>query len=128
MKKLPVLVALAMLLVACQQGNPAEPPVPPGPSALTGRIVGGNSAQLSWTPCPDTDFLRYRLYRSNEAGVQQHSDEATILLSTENVNNRSFVDQELQAGHWYYAVQTEDNDHLTSWSNEVHLQVTARSK
>ncbi len=123
MRKLAAVTALVMLLVSCQQGNPTEPPVPPGPSALSGRITGGNTAELNWTQCPDTNFLRYRLYRSGSSGIQQNPDQATILLSTEDITKRSFSDPGLSAGHWYYAVQTENDDNLTSWSNEVHLQV-----
>jgi hypothetical protein len=128
MRRFFAAMALAILTVSCQQGNPTEPPSPPGPSALSGRIVGGNTAQLNWTQCPDANFLRYRLYRSGSSGIQQKPDQATILLSTEDITNRSFADAGLSAGHWYYAVQTENDDNLTSWSNEVHLQVQAGSK
>jgi hypothetical protein len=127
MRKLAAAIALALLIVSCQQGNPTEPPVPPGPSALSGRITGGNTAELNWTQCPDANFLRYRLYRSGTSGIQQNPDQATILLSTEDITNRSFSDAGRPAGHWYYAVQTENDDNLTSWSNEVHLQVQAAS-
>lgn len=129
MKRLLTLsVAALTLLAGCRQGNPTEPPVPPGPSALNGRIVNGVNAELNWTRCPDANFLRYRLYRSGSPGIQQKPDQATILLSTENVDNRSFLDQGLAPGHWYYAVQTENDDNLTSWSNEVHLQVVTGSE
>lgn len=127
MRRLAAALVLALLIVSCQQGNPTEPPVPPGPSALSGRITGGNTAELNWTQCPDTNFLRYRLYRSHSSGIQQNPDQATILLSTEDITKRSFSDAGLSAGDWYYAVQTENDDNLTSWSNEVHLQVKARS-
>ncbi|MFO7626445.1 MAG: hypothetical protein R6V62_04235 [Candidatus Fermentibacteraceae bacterium] len=125
---LVTVTALVMLLVSCQQGNPTEPPIPPGPSALSGRITGGNTAELNWTQCPDTNFLRYRLYRARSSGIQQNPDQATILLSTEDITQRSFSDTGLSAGHWYYAVQTENDDNLTSWSNEVHLQVQVQAK
>lgn len=123
MKKSILTALLVLALSACQQGNPTEPPVPPSPSALTGSLQG-STALLNWTQCPDTNFLRYRLYRSSRAGIQQRPDLATVLLVTENRSQTSFQDEQLPSGHWYYAVETENLINLTSWSNEVHLAVT----
>jgi hypothetical protein len=123
MRKILFLGALLGVAVSCQQGNPTEPPLPPGNSALTGRIEAENSAVLRWTQCPDGNFLRYRLYRSGTSGVQQNPDRATLILETGNRSLLEHTDPGLPAGHWYYALETENDYHLTSWSNEVHLEV-----
>jgi hypothetical protein len=123
MKRILFLAALMAAMVSCQQGNPTEPPLPPGNSALTGRIEDGNSAVLRWTQCPDDNFLRYRLYRSGASGVQQNPDRAVLVMETGDRSLLEHTDPGLPAGHWYYALETENDYHLTSWSNEVHLEV-----
>jgi len=121
-----LLGVLLAATVSCRQGNPTEPPLPPGNSALTGRIDGGNSAVLRWTQCPDDNFLRYRLYRADSPGVQRNPDRATLLMETGERNRLEHTDPGLPPGRWYYALETENDFHLTSWSNEVHLETGGR--
>jgi len=102
--------------------------VPPSATALTAALLNDDTARLSWTKSPDMDFLRYRLYRDSSPGVQQNPNQAVILFVSENRNQNVFMDEGLQEGYWYYAVQVENNAGLTTWSNEASVHVQNRSE
>lgn len=127
MKRQLILPLLLVLFSSCREGNPTLPPVPPSATTLSARLMG-NSVELKWNQSPDQNFLRYRLYRASTPYIYQSPDQATILFVTENRTERIFVDQGLQPGYWYYAVQVENTENLTTWSNEVGVRVTEGSK
>jgi hypothetical protein len=113
-------VLLMIIASACGPDNPFEPN-PPSPSALTGVLTGGNTAKLSWTMCPDTDFADYTLYRSSSSGIQGNPGSATVLAVMDKNTTTTWYDENI-SGKFYYALKTTNETGDSSWSNEVSVQ------
>jgi hypothetical protein len=113
-------VLLIFMVSACGPDNPFEPD-PPSPSALTGVLTGGNTAKLSWTMCPDTDFASYTLYRSGSPGIQGSPGSASVLAVIDKNTTTTYYDENI-TGKFYYALKTTNEAGDSSWSNEVSVQ------
>ena len=94
----------------------------PTPSVLTAALHE-NDAMLSWTECPDGDFLSYTLYRSSDPGIESDPSFATIIYSSEAAEDTLFTDAGLIAGDYYYALKTTNDADLFSWSNEEAVTI-----
>ena len=98
---------------------------PPSPSTLTGVYTGGGSfgqITLGWTECPDSDFYRYNLYRSNTPDIEGNPSSAEIVSTSEEIGNTDYEDNEVEGlTPYYYAVETLNESQLSSWSNEVSV-------
>lgn len=121
MKGLAAAAILFIVIVsACGPDNPFEPD-PPSPSALTGVLTGGNTAKLSWTMCPDSDFASYTLYRSGSPGIQASPGSASVLAVIDKNTTTTYYDENI-TGKFYYALKTTNEAGDSSWSNEVSVQ------
>lgn len=112
--------ALLILASACGPDNPVEPD-PPSPSALTAVLTGSDTAKLSWTMCPDTDFASYTLYRSGSPGIQESPSSAAVIAIYDKATTTTHYDEGI-SGKYYYALKTTNLAGDTSWSNEVSVQ------
>jgi len=125
---------MALVFLAC--GDPSGPNPEPGPtpSVLTAEFRGwvppnrtpnGVSwvVDISWTACPDSDFVSYDLYRSLTPDVAS-SPTAMLLTTATEVYDTTFTDG---SGNWettcYYAVMTSNAGAEYSWSNEDTVSV-----
>lgn len=115
-----IAVLLVILFSGCGPDNPFEPD-PPSPSALTAVLTGGTTAKLSWTMCPDTDFVSYTLYRSGSPGIQSNPGSASVLAVIDKNTTTSYYDENI-TGKYYYALKTTNEAGDSSWSNEVSIQ------
>jgi len=113
-------VFLVILVSACGPDNPFEPD-PPSPSALTAVLTGGSTAKLSWTMCPDSDFISYTLYRSGTSGIQGNPGSASVLAVIDKNTTTTWYDENI-SGKYYYALMTTNEAGDSSWSNEVSVQ------
>lgn len=121
---IPVMAAMA-LFVACgdDETNPAGTGIPPSPSVLA-SVLAGNNATLSWTPCPDSDFSDYTLFRSPTSGIAQNPSSATVVTVISQPGTVTASDPGLPwNSNWFYALRTTDSEALVSWSNEVPVSV-----
>ena len=93
-------------------GYPTEPVLDP-PSA-----IGATRATLTWTQCPDTDFMEYRLYRATEPGV---TDQSLLVATISDRETVYFDDTALNTGAntYYYRLYVYDLGGKFSRSNEV---------
>jgi YVTN family beta-propeller protein len=127
-----------ILLLACgnPSGLPPEPGPGPTPSVLTAELRGWSppdrgpagirwTVDVSWTACPDTDFVAYALYRSVDPDIQSSS--GICLASVSDAGDTTFTDW---SGLWdetyYYAVSTF-SEAGRSWSNADTVAVGPRS-
>ncbi len=94
----------------------------PTPSVLTAS-VSEDGVLLSWTSCPDGDFLSYTLYRSADPGIESDPSFATIVFSSLSAADTLFTDVSLPAGDYYYALSTANEANLFSWSNEETITI-----
>lgn len=150
MRMLPVLLIGAALLLSCGE-SPSGPPLDPGPTAseLSARFTGswtppdtsslaGSARMLrpaplalhwsvavSWSPCPDGDFLDYALYRSETPGIEEHPSSALLLGTWESPVDTLLTDT--LWGEWdrtyHYALRTRSADSLEAWSDEIRVDV-----
>lgn len=124
MNRLAVAVSLSLVLVtACGPDNPLEPD-PPSPSALTAVLSGPNTAKLSWTMCPDTDFASYTLYRSDSPGIEDNQSGAVVIMEIDKNTTTTWFDEGI-SGTYYYALRTTNDSNNSSWSNEVSVKTAA---
>jgi predicted extracellular nuclease len=120
---LPVLaISLSLALLACgdDEGGPAGPGTAPSASELTAEASASqNSIDVSWTPCSDSDFEEYRLYRSLNSDIEEDPGSATLVDVFVQAGDTSMTDIGLAWGEtYYYALQTRDSEGLYAWSNE----------
>ncbi len=116
-------IASLMLVLACgdDEGNPQEGGTNPTASTLS-AAVSQNTATLTWTQCPDTDFASYNLYRSTTSGIAASPSSATLVATFTDVATLTHDDDGLAWNTpYYYALQTVDSSQLTSWSNEATI-------
>ncbi len=65
-------------------------------------------AEVIWRKCPDPDFNAYRLYRSENAGVDESSD---LVYETAVESDTSFIDTSVYpGGEYYYRLYVWDNN------------------
>ncbi|MEN8208811.1 MAG: hypothetical protein ABFR50_06135, partial [Candidatus Fermentibacteria bacterium] len=129
-------IPIVLLFLSC--GNsPSGPSGPDNPTAsvLSVLFIGGwfppdtskgvdNEVLISWTPCPDSTFWKYTLYRSYTPGIESQSDSAEVLNIIYDALDTSFTEIHAQWDTvFYYAVRTSSLDSLESWSNEVSLVI-----
>lgn len=117
-------VLMAFLLVfACgdDEDNPQGGGTNPTASTLS-AAVSQNTATLTWTQCPDTDFASYNLYRSLTSGIAASPSSATLVGTFTDIATLTHTDANLDWNTpYYYALQTVDSSQLTAWSNEVTI-------
>ena len=98
---------------------------PPTSSTLTGIYTGNGTfgqITLEWTECPDGDFFRYNLYRSESPDIEGDPSSAEIITTCEESSETAFEDNEVEGlTPYYYAVETLNESQLSSWSNEVSV-------
>src|SRR5512137_2704487 len=115
-------LTLGLLMLACgdDEGSPSGPGVDPTASVLTAEASPAeNSITLSWSPCTDSDFEEYRLYRSTTPGIESDPGSATLLDVFVASTDTLFVDAGLEWSEtYYYALRTRDTEGLYAWSNE----------
>ena len=119
----------ALVFTACgdDETNPAGTGTPPTPSTLS-ATVAGNTVTLNWSPCPNTDFADYTVFRSATAGIAQNPSGATIVAVFSQSGTVTASDPGLPwNSDWYYAVRTTDTESLTAWSNEVPASIADSS-
>lgn len=79
--------------------------------------IAASAMTLSWEMSTETDFLSYKLYRGNDATV----NESSALVAT--ITNRytiEYTDESLQDGTtYYYKLYVEDGAHQTTGGNVV---------
>lgn len=112
-----------LLVVACgdDENNPQGGGTNPSASTLSGT-VSQNTATLTWTQCPDTDFASYNLYRSATSGIAANPSSATLVATITTISTLTFENTGLEWNTpYYYALQTVDSSQLTAWSNEVPI-------
>jgi predicted extracellular nuclease len=112
-----------LLVVACgdDESNPQGGGTNPTASTLSGT-VSQNTATLTWTQCPDTDFASYNLYRSATSGIAANPSSATLVATITTISTLTFDNSGLAWNTpYYYALQTVDSSQLTAWSNEVPI-------
>ena len=94
----------------------------PAPTLEEPYNIAENSMTLAWSVITHEDFQEYRLYRSTSTGV---SESSTLLLSTTNVYENTFSDDDLDDGTtYYYRVYSVNNYGVTAGSNEVYATTT----
>ncbi len=132
-KPLPVvlmcLLSVVLILAACgdDETNPAGTGTPPTASTLS-TTVAGNTVTLNWSPCPNSDFADYTVFRSATAGIAQNPSAATIVAVISQSGTVTVSDQGLPwNSDWYYAVRTTDTESLTAWSNEAPASIADSS-
>ncbi|MFQ5639889.1 MAG: fibronectin type III domain-containing protein [bacterium] len=80
-------------------------------------ISSSNALNLFWSENSDSDFAHYRIFRSNESGVDTGSSLATII---QDRGSLSFTDSTLVSNTTYfYRVYVFDTSGLFSGSNEM---------
>ena len=142
--KVIVLSIMFIFLILSCGDSPSAPSGPdyPTPSVLSALFTGGwfppdtskgvsSDVQLSWTVCPDSNFLKYTLYKSTTQGIETLPDSAEVLYIAFDPSDTAYTDKnaEWDASYYYairttnYATRTEDQDSLNSWSNEVFLTI-----
>lgn len=118
-----ILAAAVTLAASCgdDEQGPAGTGEEPQASVLDADASGStNSVLASWTQCPDEDFEEYRLYRSEESGIEEDQTGAVIAATHTSASDTVFTDTGLEWSHtYYYALVTRDTEGLESWSNEV---------
>jgi hypothetical protein len=67
---------------------------------------GFDSIAMSWPPCPDEDFLAYRLYRSVDSAADSTDQ---LLLESSDAMTNAYVDRDVEAnGVYRYRLYTFD--------------------
>lgn len=95
---------------------------PPTPSELTLAELTWAFSELSWTTCPEPNFLSYRLYRSVFPDIQQDTSAAVLMELKDWRLDTVFVDTTIEASTLYhYALLTTNTEGVSSWSNEVEV-------
>ncbi len=98
---------------------------PPTPSTLSATYTGDMSwaqVTLEWTVCPDPDFYSYVLYRSVIPGIENDPSSASVAGVVEEIGDVIFEDNDvIGSTTYYYAVETWNEDQLSSWSNEFSI-------
>ncbi len=80
--------------------------------------ITDKTLQLIWTQNQDTDFANYRLFRSNNAGVDTSS---LLLTMITDQTTTSYTDSDIKEGvNYYYRLFVYDNSGLATGSNEVN--------
>ncbi|PIE52232.1 hypothetical protein CSA37_07685 [Candidatus Fermentibacteria bacterium] len=122
MNRLAVVATLLLFIagIGCGPDNPFEPD-PPSPSALTALLSGGDTAKLSWTTCPDSDFQSYTLYRSASPGIESKPNNAEIVTVINKLTTTVYYDSGV-SGTLYYVLKTTNEENAVSWSNEVSVK------
>lgn len=89
---------------------------PPASPVLSGSVDNGINASLTWTANSETDLAGYNIYRKGQK------------LNSGIIKNTAYLDQNLTAGSYSYAVKAVD---LAGWesaqSNEVTLTISTRN-
>ena len=129
MKNLKWIVPLIMLTafiltVSCgDDESPAGPGENPTASILSASTGTSNSVSTSWTMCPDEDFSEYNLYRSITSGISENPPSSPVRTASDE-SDTTFIDTGLDWGEtYYYALETENDDDNTAWSNEVQVVI-----
>ena len=95
----------------------------PAPALMEPDNITQTSMDLAWTRITDERFLRYRLYRSLTAGVNESS---TLVFETVNSSQNTYSDQGLMsATTYYYRVYVYDIFEQAVPSNEVSATTRA---
>jgi DNA-binding beta-propeller fold protein YncE len=97
------------------------PDIAPTPSTLTLDTTWLDRTTLSWTLCPDADFLEYRVYRSSEPEIAMHPDQAFTVGIFDDASDTTMVDSTFSWGTSYYALRTRNDLQAVSWSNEIEV-------
>ncbi|MCF6268287.1 MAG: carbohydrate binding domain-containing protein [Melioribacteraceae bacterium] len=80
-------------------------PEPPELYEIDTTEIAQNKLKLSWSRSLDTEFREYKLYRKDDAGIDETTGEL-IFVSTEN-EDTSFVDDSFEMGlEYFYRVYT----------------------
>jgi hypothetical protein len=115
-------LSLGLLTFACgdDEGGPSGPGDDPAASVLAAQASASeNSIALSWSACADSDFEEYRLYRSENPGIESDPGSATLVDVFVSSSDTTFVDTGLEWSEtYYYALRTLDTEGLEAWSNE----------
>lgn len=95
----------------------------PSGTAPTPSILSDSTDEISsylwWTPCQDTDFTSYTLFRSNTPGIASDTLSAIILAIYYGPESTSYVDSGFYGISAYYSIRTRNDFGQKSWSNEV---------
>ncbi len=127
MKRLVFFAAIVALISGCGPDNPFGPDNP-STSALTGVYSDITTAKLSWTTCPDSDFVSYSLYRSSTSDIRNNTGSASVIIVIEKKTTTVHYDPNLLPGSiWYYALLTTNEGGGTSWSNEVSVKLPGKN-
>ncbi len=96
---------------------------PPTATQVSTTDITTNSIKLLWTASSDVDFASYKIYRSENAGVDESS---TLVTTITEKNNASNTDSQLTNNTtYYYKVFIVDSGGLSTGSNEVSAKTTA---
>jgi YVTN family beta-propeller protein len=93
---------------------------PPDPSLLTNVDASWDSAELSWTKCPNPNFESYRIYRSLVPHIEDDSTLAELVTEITWSLDTAYTDTSLTfSTTYYYALLTSNTENLSAWSNEI---------
>ena len=69
---------------------------------------------LKWTPCADTDFLYYRIFR------HKHGEEGFKIISDNtSINTSTYIDMEVEEGaSYFYKIQSLNASYVESEYSE----------
>ncbi|OQB36963.1 MAG: Regulator of chromosome condensation (RCC1) repeat protein [Candidatus Latescibacteria bacterium ADurb.Bin168] len=101
-----------------------EEAVPAGVAPGRGCSDAGSECGVTatWTICPDNDFQSYALYRSTSPGIAADPENAELLITFTDADQRSFEDTTVVLGVTYhYAVRTGNTANEVAWSNEAEI-------
>ncbi|PIE51301.1 hypothetical protein CSA37_12180 [Candidatus Fermentibacteria bacterium] len=121
MRKCIALILLSLLsaVIGCGSSPSDTDTTPPDPSVIS-STVDFSLVQLSWDQCTSDDFAEYKLYRSTASGVSQNP--GTPLASFSSISDLTYNDSDVQQDEtYYYALETIDENSLSSWSNEIQV-------
>jgi len=90
-------------------------------SDLTLANPTGKNIQATWTRSDSAQFDKYELYRSDIAGGTSESSKRTLLYSTSNADDLSYLDTNASIGTHYYLLTTYFKNGLTAESAEKSI-------
>ncbi len=93
----------------------------PIPSDLTG-YKQGDANYLSWNSSIETDFDSYKLVRVEDPCINPEYPENDVIVTFNNINTRSYIDNEIVSGKsYYYTLWTLDKAGRVVSSNVVAI-------
>jgi hypothetical protein len=76
------------------------------------------TVMLSWTQCPDDNFMSYALYRSYSPGIAGDTTAAEKIAVFFDVSVQYYLDSTMALDSTWYALRTTNTLGLVEWSNE----------